>query len=227
MGTAIQKYGIAVPDRQLASVPVDSPEGEHYLGAMAAAANFAWANRHVLAHEARRAFAEAFGTSPERTGMQLVYDVAHNLAKIETHFVDGQHRRLCVHRKGATRAFGPGHPDLPTDLRPVGQPVLIPGSMGTASWVLVGAEGNPAFATAAHGAGRLMSRKKAKQLETGYEVRQGLEADGISVRPGSVKLLSEEAPYAYKDVDEVVETCARAGLANKVARLRPLGVVKG
>ena len=227
MGTAMQKYGVAVPDRQLASVPVHSPEGEHYLGAMAAAANFAWANRHVLAHEARRAFAEGFGTSPERTGMQLVYDVAHNLAKIETHSVDGELRRLCVHRKGATRAFGPGHPELPTDLLPVGQPVLIPGSMGTASWVLVGAEGNPAFATAAHGAGRLMSRKKAKQLETGYEVRQGLEADGISVRPGSVKLLSEEAPYAYKDVDEVVETCARAGLANKVARLRPLGVVKG
>jgi tRNA-splicing ligase RtcB (3'-phosphate/5'-hydroxy nucleic acid ligase) len=227
MGTAMQKYGIEVPDRQLASVPVDSPEGRHYLGAMAAAANFAWSNRHVLAHEARQAFAVAFGTSPERTGMQLVYDVAHNLAKVETHAVDGKPRRLCVHRKGATRAFGPGNPGLPADLRPVGQPVLIPGSMGTASWVLVGAEGNPAFATAAHGAGRLMSRKKAKQLETGSEVRRGLEADGISVRPGSVQLLSEEAPYAYKDVDEVVDACARAGLANPVARLRPLGVVKG
>jgi tRNA-splicing ligase RtcB len=227
MGAAMQKYGVQVPDRQLASVPVDSPEGEQYLGAMAAAANFAWANRHVLAHEARQAFAAAFGASPEQTGMQLVYDVAHNLAKLETHEVDGHLRRLCVHRKGATRAFGPGHAQLPPDLQPVGQPVLIPGSMGTASWVLVGAEGNPAFATAAHGAGRLMSRKKAKQLETGYEVRQGLEAQGISVRPGSVKLLSEEAPYAYKDVDEVVDACARAGLANKVARLRPLGVVKG
>ena len=159
--------------------------------------------------------------------MELVYDVAHNLAKIESHEVDGDWRHLCVHRKGATRAFGPGHPDLPTDLRPIGQPVLIPGSMGTASWVLVGTAVNPAFATAAHGAGRLMSRKRAKQHETGHEVRQGLEADGISVRPGSVKLLSEEAPYAYKDVDEVVEACARAGLAGKVARLRPLGVVKG
>jgi tRNA-splicing ligase RtcB len=227
MGTAMQKYGVDVPDRQLASVPVESPEGERYLGAMAAAANFAWANRHVLAHEARQAFAAAFGTSPERTGMRLVYDVAHNLAKIETHTVDGIERRLCVHRKGATRAFGPGHPDLPPDLQPVGQPVLIPGSMGTASWVLGGVEGNPAFSTAAHGAGRLMSRKKAKQQETGYEVRRGLEDEGISVRPGSVKLLSEEAPYAYKDVDEVVDACARAGLANKVARLRPLGVVKG
>jgi len=227
MGAAMQKYGIEMPDRQLASVPVDSAEGERYLGAMAASANFAWANRHVLAHEARQAFADAFGTSPERTGMQLVYDVAHNLAKIETHEVDGKLRRLCVHRKGATRAFGPGYSVLPPDLRPVGQPVLIPGSMGTASWVMVGVVGNPAFATAAHGAGRLMSRKKAKQRETGYEVRQGLEAAGISVRPGSVKLLSEEAPYAYKDVDEVVDACARAGLADKVARLRPLGVVKG
>ena len=159
--------------------------------------------------------------------MQLVYDVAHNLAKIETHAIDGRSRRLCVHRKGATRACGPGHSDLSAELRPVGQPVLIPGSMGTASWVLVGAENNPAFATAAHGAGRMMSRKKAKQRETGYQVREGLEADGISVRPGSVKLLSEEAPYAYKDVDEVVDACARAGLADKVARLRPLGVVKG
>ncbi|MGZ8784039.1 MAG: RtcB family protein [Acidimicrobiia bacterium] len=227
MGAAMQKYGLEVPDRQLASVPVETPEGEHYLGAMAAAANFAWANRHVLAHEARQAFAVAFGTLPERTGMQLIYDVAHNLAKVETHAVDGKSRRLCVHRKGATRAFGPGHRELPADLRAVGQPVLIPGSMGTASWVLVGVEGNPAFATAAHGAGRLMSRKKAKQLETGTEVRRGLEADGISVRPGSVQLLSEEAPYAYKDVDEVVDACARSGLANKVARLRPLGVVKG
>lgn len=227
MGAAMQKYGIEVPDRQLASVPVDSPEGEHYLGAMAASANFAWANRHVLAHEAREAFAVAFGTAPERTGMQLVYDVAHNLAKIERHTIDGELRRLCVHRKGATRAFGPGHPELPPDLRPVGQPVLIPGSMGTASWVMVGVEGNPAFGTAAHGAGRLMSRSKAKQLETGYEVRTGLEADGISVRPGSVKLLAEEAPYAYKDVDRVVDACAGAGLAGKVARLRPLGVVKG
>ena len=153
--------------------------------------------------------------------------MSHNTCKRERHRVDGQPRWLYVHRKGATRAFGPGHPDLPPDLRPVGQPVLIPGSMGTASWVLVGVEGNPAFATAAHGAGRLMSRSRAKKLETGYAVRTGLEADGISVRPGSVKLLSEEAPYAYKDVDEVVDACARAGLAAKVARLRPLGVVKG
>jgi tRNA-splicing ligase RtcB len=159
--------------------------------------------------------------------MRLVYDVAHNLAKLEEHEVDGQKRLLCVHRKGATRAFGPGHPDLPTGLQEVGQPVLIPGSMGTASWVLRGVEGNPAFSTAAHGAGRMMSRKKAKRIETGQEVRDKLEARGISVRPGSVRLLSEEAPYSYKDVDEVVEVCHQAGLAHKVARLRPVGVVKG
>ena len=227
MGPAMARHGITVPDRQLACVPVRSPEGEEYLAAMAASANFAWANRHILAHAARKAFAEALGTTPEGTGMRLVYDVAHNLAKIETHDLDGRPTELCVHRKGATRAFGPGHPDLPADLRPVGQPVLVPGSMGTASWVLRGVAGNPAFASAAHGAGRVMSRKRAKREQPGRSVRDELEAAGISVRAGSVALLSEEAPYAYKDVDEVVDVCARAGLAAKVARLRPLGVVKG
>ncbi|MGH8872861.1 MAG: RtcB family protein [Acidimicrobiia bacterium] len=227
MGPAMSRYEISVPDRQLACVPVRSAEGQDYLKAMAATANFAWANRHVLAHEAREAFAGAFQVSPGRTGMRLVYDVAHNLAKIETHDVDGVPVELCVHRKGATRAFGPGHPDLPADLGQVGQPVLVPGSMGTASWVLSGVAGNPAFDSAAHGAGRLMSRKKARQRESGSRVRARLETEGISVRPGSVGLLSEEAPYAYKDVDEVAEVCARAGLAKKVARLRPVGVVKG
>ncbi len=225
MGKAMSRHGIEVPDRQLACVPVRSKEGERYLGAMAASANFAWANRHVLADGTRRAFAAALGTT--KLGMDLVFDVAHNLAKIERHMVNGKERTLCVHRKGATRAFGPGHPELPDDLRSVGQPVLIPGSMGTASWVLRGVEGNPAFATAAHGAGRLMSRKKAKKQHTGIEVKRGLEEQGITVRPGSVRLLAEEAPYAYKDVDEVIDVCARAGLAAPVARLRPLGVVKG
>jgi len=227
MADAMAKHHISVPDRQLACVPVDSSEGRVYLGAMAAAANFAWANRHVLAHEARAAFATAFQTTPERTGMDLVYDVAHNLAKIETHMVDDEMRELCVHRKGATRAFGPGHPDLASDLTPTGQPVLVPGSMGTASWVLKGADGNPAFGSAAHGAGRVMSRKKAKGEQSGAAVRDQLEASGIAVRPGSVALLSEEAPYAYKDVDAVIEVCARTTLAEKVARLIPLGVVKG
>ncbi len=225
MGKAMAAHGISVPDRQLASVPVASHEGERYLGAMAAAANFAWANRHILAHAARQAFAAGLGGADP--GLSLVYDVAHNLAKIEDHEVRGATRRLCVHRKGATRAFGPGHPDLPGALAEIGQPVLVPGSMGTASWVLRGVAGNPAFASAAHGAGRVMSRKAAKRERSGGDVKADLEAEGIAVRPGSVSLLSEEAPYAYKDVDEVVEVCRRAGLASPVARLRPLGVVKG
>jgi tRNA-splicing ligase RtcB len=159
--------------------------------------------------------------------MRLVFDVAHNLAKIETHMIDGASTEVCVHRKGATRAFGPGHPDLPEDLQEWGQPVLVPGSMGTASWVLRGMEGNPAFGSAAHGAGRLMSRKKASRQAPGREVRAELEEAGISVRPLSVGLLSEEAPYAYKDVDVVADVCERANLAARVARVRPLGVVKG
>jgi tRNA-splicing ligase RtcB len=227
MGAAMSRHGITVPDRQLACVPVESGEGREYLAAMAASANFAWANRHVLAHAVREAFAEALDTSVEATGMSLIYDVAHNLAKIETHGVEGREVELCVHRKGATRAFGPGHPELPDGIRSVGQPVLVPGSMGTASWVLRGVADNPAFSSAAHGAGRVMSRKKAKQRQSGRMVRDHLETGGISVRPGSVALLSEEAPYAYKDVDEVAEVCAGAGLAAKVARLRPVGVVKG
>jgi tRNA-splicing ligase RtcB len=224
MGAAMRGHGIEVPDRQLACVPVRSAEGERYLGAMAAAANFAWANRHTLAHEARRAFAAA---GFREAGMDLVFDVAHNLAKLESHLVEGKRRTLCVHRKGATRAFGPGHPALPEDLRSVGQPVLVPGSMGTASWVLRGIGGNPAWDSAAHGAGRVMSRKKAKRQQHGAEVRRELEDGGISIRPGSVRLLSEEAPYAYKDVDEVCRVCDLAGLAAPVARLRPIGVVKG
>jgi tRNA-splicing ligase RtcB len=223
MGRAMQRHGIQVPDRQLACVPVGSSEGETYLAAMASAANFAWANRHLLADEARRVFETASGG----VRLRLVFDVAHNLAKIEQHEVDGKQVEVCVHRKGATRAFGPGHPDLPADFSELGQPVLVPGSMGTASWVLRGVSGNPAFASAAHGAGRVMSRKQAKKAEPGIEVKRSLESAGISVRPGSVRLLAEEAPYAYKDVDEVVGVCADAGLAAPVARLVPLGVVKG
>ena len=221
MGKAMQRHGISVPDRQLACVPVRSPEGEEYLGVLAAAANFAWANRHILAHATREAFASAFPSS--EAGIDLVFDVAHNLAKLEEH----RGRSVCVHRKGATRAFGPGHPDLPPDLRPHGQPVLVPGSMGTASWVLRGVEGNPAFDSAAHGAGRVMSRRQAKGTRSGRDVRSELELTGVDVRAGSISLLSEEAPYAYKDVDEVADVCHRAKLASPVARLRPLGVVKG
>jgi tRNA-splicing ligase RtcB len=226
MDPAMARHGIQIPDPQLACVPADSSEGRAYLGAMAAAANFSWANRHILAHEARHAFASALRTPPDNAGFELVFDVAHNLAKLEMHPVDGNERMLCVHRKGATRAFGPGHPDTPADLRGVGQPVLLPGSMGTASWVLRGVVGNPAFDSSAHGAGRLMSRGAARRRATGAQVRRDLEQAGISIGRGSAKLLAEEAPYAYKDVDEVARVCQAAGLAARVARLRPLGVVK-
>ncbi|MDK1019538.1 MAG: RtcB family protein [Actinomycetota bacterium] len=226
MDAAMARHDIQIPDRQLACVPVESSEGRSYLGAMAAAANFSWANRHLLAHEAREAFASVLGTRPRNLGLNLVFDVAHNLAKLETHTVGGEERLLCVHRKGATRAFGPGHPDIPVDLRAVGQPVLVPGSMGTASWVMRGVANNPAFDSSAHGAGRLMSRGAARRHSTGAQVRREMEQAGIAIRSGSAKLLAEEAPYAYKDVDEVASVCEAAGLAARVARLRPLGVVK-
>lgn len=216
-------YGISVPDRQLACTPVRSPEGEAYLGAMAAAANYGRANRQALSAAVRTAFASATGTAD----LRLVYDVSHNLAKLEHHEVEGHRRLLCVHRKGATRALPPGHPDLPEDLRTVGQPVLVPGSMGTASYVLVGEEPGGAFASACHGAGRTMSRHAAVREVRGAELRHDLETSGIAVRASSLRGLAEEAPIAYKDVDEVVRTCERAGLARRVARLRPLGVVKG
>jgi tRNA-splicing ligase RtcB len=223
MGSAMAHYGISVPDRQLACVPVESVEGRSYLGAMAAAANYAQANRQVLAAAARKAFSESIGTCD----LDLLYDVSHNLAKIETHDVDGTPRQLCVHRKGATRALPPGHTDLPADLSEVGQPVLVPGSMGTASYVLAGVQPGGAFFSACHGAGRALSRHQAKRKIRGAELRAQLENAGITVRASSVQGLAEEAPIAYKDVDEVVATCERAGLARRVARLRPVGVVKG
>lgn len=223
MQDAMRRHGISVPDRQLACAPVDSDEGRAYLGAMAAGANFGRANRQLLAEAARDAFAAVTG----QRDLGLVYDVSHNLAKVEEHDIDGGIRRLCVHRKGATLALPPGDDRLPDDLRPHGQPVLIPGSMGTSSWVLAGVEGSGAFHSAAHGAGRTMSRKQAKKRQGGRELHDELEAQGILVREESQRDLPEEAPYAYKDVDAVVETCERAGLARRVARLRPLGVVKG
>jgi tRNA-splicing ligase RtcB len=223
MQTAMPRYGIRVPDRQLACVPVRSPEGQAYLGAMSAAANYGRANRQMLGEAARDAFARALGDRR----LDLLYDVSHNLAKLERHPVDGRPSLLCVHRKGATRALPPGHPDLPDDLRAVGQPVLIPGSMGTASHVLVGIEPGDAFASTAHGAGRTMSRHAALRQIGGRELRDRLESSGIAVRPRSSRGLAEEAPFAYKDVDEVVAVCERAGLARRVARLRPVGVVKG
>jgi tRNA-splicing ligase RtcB len=230
MDRAMSKYGISVPDRQLACVPVRSPEGERYMAAMAAAANYGRANRHVLTDGVRDAFAATFGADPRSLGLAVVYDVSHNLAKIERHDVDGEQRALCVHRKGATRAFGPGHPEIPERYRDVGQPVLVPGSMGTASWVLVGTEGSAtdtAWSSTCHGAGRLMSRKAATKQMHGGELRDQLRGQGILVSTTQVRLLAEEAPYAYKDVSEVVRVCEAAGLSRRVARLRPLAVVKG
>ena len=222
MDKAMPRYGIHVPDRQLACTPVSSPEGRGYLGAMAAAANYGRANRHVLAHAAREIFRQMAGAE-----LDLVYDVSHNLAKMETHAVDGEPKLLCVHRKGATRALPPGHPDLPPELQVAGQPVLIPGSMGTYSYVLAGIEGGGAFASTCHGAGRVMSRHQAQRTVNGTQLRHRLEAAGIAVRGASARGLAEETPEAYKDVNAVVEAAEGGGLCRKVARLVPLGVVKG
>jgi tRNA-splicing ligase RtcB len=222
MLAAMPGYHITVPDPQLACAPVDSPHGHSYLGAMAAAANYARANRQLLTHATRQAF-EYAGLG----GLRLLYDVSHNLAKLETHNIDNHSRRLCVHRKGATRAFGAGHPDLPDALRACGQPVLVPGSMGTASWVLAGVAGGPAFASACHGAGRVLSRHAALRQVRGDTLRHDLETAGIAVRGSSARGLAEEAPLSYKDVDQVIDVCRQGGLATPVARLIPLGVVKG
>jgi tRNA-splicing ligase RtcB (3'-phosphate/5'-hydroxy nucleic acid ligase) len=221
--------GIRVPDRQLACVPVERPEARAYLGAMRAAGNFALANRHVLADGVRRAFAEVLGRPVGDLGMELVYDVSHNLAKLEEHEVGGRRRTLCVHRKGATRALGPGHPDLPDRYREIGQPVINPGSMGTYSYVLAGDQRAEArsFSSTCHGAGRAMSRTAAKKVMSGPDLRRKLEGEGVVLAAANWKLLSEEAPYAYKDATEVVETCEQVGLSRVVARLRPAGVLKG
>ena len=224
MDQLLGRYGIRLPDRQLSCAPISSPDGRSYLGAMAAAANFAWANRHAIAHRVRQAIAEAAGpTEAERT--RQVYDVAHNVAKIEEH----GGRSLCVHRKGATRAFGPGSPEIPVPYAEVGQPVFIPGSMGTASYVLAGQQGamDRSFGTTCHGAGRAMSRTGARRLVKGAELRRELEQMGIAVSAASNRGLAEEAPIAYKDVDRVVGVVERAGLARPVARLRPIGITKG
>jgi tRNA-splicing ligase RtcB (3'-phosphate/5'-hydroxy nucleic acid ligase) len=224
MDDALEGHGIELPDRQLACAPIDSEDGRAYLSAMAAAANFAWANRHALAHSVRDAIGETIGAAAA-AGTRLVYDVAHNVAKLERY--DG--RELCVHRKGATRAFPPGHPEIPRAYAAVGQPVFIPGSMGTSSFVLAGRRGSieRSFGTTCHGAGRVMSRTRARKQIDGKELRRELEEGGITVRCASNRGLSEEAPFAYKDVEAVVDVVERAGLAVRVARLRPIGVIKG
>ena len=226
---AVKRYNIQLPDRELVCAPLDSPEGKNYLAAMRCAANYAFANRQVLANNARKAFEQVMAGKVKNWHLHQVYDVAHNMGKIETHVIEGKEMRVCVHRKGATRAFGPGAPGIPSEYQSVGQPVLVPGSMGTASWVLVGTESSMerSLGSCCHGAGRLMSRGKAKKQVRGDKLREELEKEGIHIRAGSMSGLAEEAPQAYKDVDQVVETVVGAEIARKVARLRPVAVVKG
>ncbi|MFO0635860.1 MAG: RtcB family protein [Nannocystaceae bacterium] len=226
---ASARYGIALPDRQLCAAPLGSPEADDYFGAMACAINFAFANRQVMTHGARRALAAFFGRDAQALGLQLVYDVCHNIAKWEEHEVDGVRRRLCVHRKGATRAFGPGHPDVPTAYRAVGQPVLVPGDMGRYSFVLRGQPGamQESFGSSCHGAGRRLSRVRAKKLAMSRPIFEELRQRGVWVRADSKATVAEEIPEAYKDVADVVDVVDGAGLATKVAKLVPLAVVKG
>jgi tRNA-splicing ligase RtcB len=229
MGEAMRRYGIKVPDRQLACAPINSPEGRQYLGAMAAAANFAWANRQVMMNLAEKAFLRILGISERELGAQLLYDVCHNVAKREEHLVDGQMRKLLVHRKGATRAFGPGSQELPQVYREIGQPVLIPGDMGRASYVLLGTARAMAetFGSSCHGAGRVLSRSQALKKAKGRNIYQELLAKGVQISTRAKKTLAEEMPEAYKDVSEVVNVMHDSGVSLKIARLRPLGVIKG
>jgi len=225
----VQRFGIHLADRELVCAPLNSPEGQSYLAAMRCAANYAFANRQILAHSARKAFEQVLAGKLKDWHLHQVYDICHNMGKIETHIIDGERMQVCVHRKGATRAFGPGAAELPDEYKSIGQPVLVPGSMGTASWVLVGTEASmtQSFGSTCHGAGRLMSRHEAKRNVRGEKLRQDLEAGGIHIRAGSMAGLAEEAPQAYKDVNQVVEAVVGGGIAKKVARLLPLAVIKG
>ena len=229
MGRAVQKYKISLPDRQLASAPIGSPEGEAYFSAMACAANYAWANRQCMTHWPRETFEKTLGISSASLNLNLVYDVCHNIAKKETHVVDGQTRKVCVHRKGATRAFPANHPDVPVCYRSVGQPVLIPGDMGTNSYVLVGSQlaMEETFGSTCHGAGRVRSRSESKRVTDSAKLLRELEKKGIVVMARGRGTIAEEAPDAYKDVDRVVNVVHQAGLSRRVAKLRPLCVIKG
>lgn len=229
MEQAMRKYGINLPDRQLACAPLGSPEAKSYFGAMYGAANFAWANRQVMMHSAEQAFMDALSISPTQLGFQLVYDVCHNIGKFEEHTIDGQQRRVCMHRKGATRAFGPGHPQVPEAYRAVGQPVIIPGDMGTNSYVLVGtgAAMEQTFGSSCHGAGRVKSRHQALKNARGRDLHREMADRGIIVMSTGRRTIAEEMPEAYKDVSRVVDVMHKAGISRKVARLRPIGVVKG
>lgn len=225
----VRDYNIELPDRELVCAPFSSPEGQDYFRAMACAANFAFANRQVLAHLVRRSFEQVLAGKVQDFDLHQVYDIAHNMAKVEEHEVGGQRIQVCVHRKGATRAFGPGAPGLPPELSDLGQPVLIPGSMGTESYILLGTAGSmqQTFGSTCHGAGRVMSRARAKREIQGESLRRQLQERGIAVRAGSLSALAEEAPQAYKDVSRVVEVVERAGIGRRVARLQPVAVVKG
>lgn len=229
MERAVTEYGIGLPDRQLACAPVQSPEGQDYLAAMACAANYAWGNRQCIAHWVREAFGRVFGRSPESLGMRQIYDVAHNIAKIEEHVVDGDRLEVCVHRKGATRAFPPGHNDIPDRYKRIGQPVLIPGDMGRCSFLAVGTQKamDETFGSTCHGAGRMLSRGAAKRSLKGDDIVRELASRGIFVRAGDIPSLAEEASQAYKDVTEVIEVVHRAGISRKVAMAVPLGIIKG
>ncbi|MBI3548826.1 MAG: RtcB family protein [Elusimicrobia bacterium] len=229
MRKASQRHRISVPDPQLACAPFSSDEGKEYFAAMCSAANFARANRQVITHRVREAFERGLGISPKDHGVRVVYDVCHNIAKVETHEVGGRKVKVCVHRKGATRAFPAGHPEVPEPYRAVGQPVLVPGSMGTFTYVLAGTQEamSETFGTTCHGAGRMMSRTQAAKQVHGGDLARDLKSQGIEVRTDSYRGLAEEAPFAYKDVSEVVEACHGSGISRKVARMRPLGVVKG
>ncbi|MDK2384633.1 MAG: RtcB family protein [Candidatus Korarchaeota archaeon] len=225
----IKNLDFRLPDKQLICAYANTELAQRYFKAMRGAANYAWANRQMITHWVRESFEKVFGRSAEDMGMWLVYDVAHNIAKLEEHYVDGKRVKVYVHRKGATRSFPPGHPAVPSDYRDVGQPVLIPGSQGTASYLMVGTHQamSESFGTTAHGAGRVMSRARAKRIYRGTQIVQMLAQRGIIVKPASFAVAAEEAPGAYKDVDEVVNVTHRAGIAKLVARLRPIGVVKG
>ncbi|ADM26987.1 protein of unknown function UPF0027 [Ignisphaera aggregans DSM 17230] len=228
MERAMRKYGINVPDRELAAVPFNSQEGQDYFAAMAAAANYAWANRQLITHWARESFAKAMGSDPEHLGIKMIYDVAHNIAKVEEHEYENRRIKLVVHRKGATRAFPKGHPEIPPDHREFGQIVLIPGSMGTASYITIpGQRAQETWWSAPHGAGRWMSRAAAIRSKSPKEVIEMLEKRGIVVRAATLRELSEETPEAYKDVDRVVDVARRANIAIPVARLVPIAVIKG
>ena len=225
----VRSLGIELPDRQLACAWIQSQEGKQYLSAMACAANYAWANRQILLHQSREVFQHVLNASPRTLGMHLLYDVSHNIAKKETHTIDGEEKTVCVHRKGATRAFPPGHPAVCEAYRSIGQPILVPGDMGTASYVMIGTAKamEETFGSTCHGAGRVMSRKAAKKKSKGRAINRELEDKGILVRWTGRSTLAEEMPEAYKDVSEVVNTVHGAGISKKVAKLRPIGVIKG